>query len=131
VREELTFVDYKALTRALVARRMRRGLVVLFTDLLDEAQSRPLVEAARRARSQSTRCWSSRPAIGGDRRRRRPRRERRRRVPGDGGARGARRAAGGDRGRAPARVEVIDTHAAAMAVAAVNRYLTMKRRRAI
>jgi uncharacterized protein (DUF58 family) len=131
VRARLTFVDYRALTREVVTRRMRRGLIVVFTDLLDEAAARPLVDAARvlgrkhavlvvapsdpvvigaaRATAVSTedvyRSLAAREALA----------ERRALI------QGVRRLG----------IEVVDSRASAMALAGVNHYLRLKRRRAI
>lgn len=44
----LSFVDYRGPLRFLRAKVRRRALMVFFTDVLDEAQSKPLVEYARR-----------------------------------------------------------------------------------
>jgi uncharacterized protein (DUF58 family) len=44
----LSFVDLRSPLRLLRAKIRRRALMIFFTDLLDEAQARPLVEYARR-----------------------------------------------------------------------------------
>lgn len=47
IEPELCHVDYKAMVTYLLARVRRRSLVALFTDLHDEANSRPLVDYTR------------------------------------------------------------------------------------
>jgi uncharacterized protein (DUF58 family) len=128
---ELTFVDYRALNLELSRRRMRRSLVVIFTDLLDEQASAPLVEASRLLRRKHAvlivapsdaavmaaaaapaedalgvyRGLAAREALA----ERRATLERARRL----------------------GVELVDARASELAVAGVNRYLAMKARRAI
>ncbi len=48
VQPSRTYVDYRAFARAVLARQPRRALVLAFTDLHDEATSRPLVDNVRR-----------------------------------------------------------------------------------
>lgn len=43
-----TYVDHRAFARAVLANQKRRALVLTFTDLHDEATTRPLVEQVRR-----------------------------------------------------------------------------------
>ncbi len=131
VEAQETFVDFRRLLEFVQVRARKRALLVLFSDLLDEAHAMPLAEhAAMLRRTHLPVCVTMRDAVA----------EALADAPAKGVAAAYRRAAAADllaeRETVKAHlrksgVGLVEAEPGELAVATVNRYLEIKARRAL
>jgi uncharacterized protein (DUF58 family) len=131
IEAEETFVDFRRLVEFVQVRARKRALLVLFSDLLDEAHAMPLAEhAALLRRRHLPVCVTMHDPVA----------EALADAPVDGAAEAYRRAAAADllaeresvKAHLRARgVRLVEAPPGELAVATVNRYLDIKARRAL